>query len=80
MPQACTTAQKRRTPPTGSDRLAALRLRLVGLARRGAADQSGSSAIQYALIAAGIGAAVAATVYSVGITTATLVPTFSNLY
>jgi Flp pilus assembly pilin Flp len=50
------------------------------MARCGAADQSGASAIQYALVAAGLGAVIAATVYSVGITTASLVPTFSNLY
>ena len=41
----------------------------VRLARRFLADQQGATAIEYALIAAGIGAAVAATVYSLGATT-----------
>jgi Flp pilus assembly pilin Flp len=50
------------------------------LARRTAADQRGATAIEYALIAAGIGAVVAATVYSVGMTTASLAPAFSNWF
>ena len=36
------------------------------LARRFLADESGATAIEYALIAAGIGAAIAATVFSIG--------------
>jgi len=38
------------------------------LLRRFRADQSGATAIEYALIAAGIGATVAATVYNMGST------------
>ena len=37
-----------------------------GLARRFLEDQQGATAIEYALIAAGIGATVATTVYSLG--------------
>ena len=44
--------------------------------RRLAADEHGATAIEYALIAAGIGAAVAATVYSLGTTTRSL---YANL-
>ena len=36
------------------------------LARRFHADESGTTAIEYALIAAGIGATIAATVYNLG--------------
>jgi pilus assembly protein Flp/PilA len=36
------------------------------LARRFHADESGATAIEYALIAAGIGATIAATVYNMG--------------
>jgi pilus assembly protein Flp/PilA len=36
------------------------------LVRRFRADQSGATAIEYALIAAGIGATIAATVYNMG--------------
>lgn len=39
---------------------------LVLLTRRIAAEENGATAIEYALIAAGVGAAVAATVYSLG--------------
>ena len=38
----------------------------VRLARRFLADQQGATAIEYALIAAGIGATIAATVYNMG--------------
>jgi pilus assembly protein Flp/PilA len=42
-------------------------LRLFGqLVRRFRADQSGATAIEYALIAAGIGATIAATVFNMG--------------
>jgi len=36
------------------------------LARRFRADESGATAIEYALIAAGVGATIAATVYNLG--------------
>jgi Flp pilus assembly pilin Flp len=68
------------SPPRGSSRLTDYVLRLAMLIQRGAADRSGATAIQYALIAAGIGAVVAATVYSVGTTTESLTPTFSKLF
>jgi len=42
-----------------------------------AASEKGATAIEYALIAAGIGAAVASTVYSLGSKTNSL---YSNLY
>ena len=42
-------------------------------------DQSGGTAIKYALIAAGTGVVVAATVYSLGTTTAGLYQTLANL-
>jgi pilus assembly protein Flp/PilA len=38
----------------------------VQLLRRFRADQSGTTAIEYAMIAAGIGATIAATVYNMG--------------
>lgn len=44
-----------------------------------AANEHGGTAIEYALIAAGIGVAVAATVYSLGTTTAGLYQTIANL-
>ena len=49
-----------------------LRFTLKVLRRRLAADQQGATAIEYALVAAGVGAAVAATVYHLGSTTAGL--------
>jgi pilus assembly protein Flp/PilA len=45
---------------------------VVGLARRFHADESGTTAIEYALIAAGIGATIAATVYNMGSTLKTV--------
>ena len=42
------------------------------LARRFRADESGATAIEYALIAAGIGATIAATVYNMGTTLKTV--------
>ena len=47
--------------------------------RRAAGDEEGGTAIKYALIAAGVGVAVAATVYSLGTTTAGLYQTIANL-
>ena len=42
------------------------------LLRRFGADESGATAIEYALIAAGIGATIAATVYNMGTTLKTV--------
>jgi Flp pilus assembly pilin Flp len=47
--------------------------------RRAAGDEEGGTAVKYALIAAGVGVAVAATVYSLGATTAGLYQTIANL-
>ena len=52
-----TKHRRARTRTTGSRQL-----------RRFCADESGATAIEYAMIASGIGAAVAATVYSLGST------------
>ena len=52
---------------------------LATLGKRVAGDQEGGTAIEYALIAAGVGVAVAATVYSLGTTTAGLYQTIANL-
>jgi len=41
---------------------------LRALIRRFAADASGATAIEYAMIAAGVGATIAATVYNLGST------------
>ena len=53
---------------------------IARVGRRVAGDQDGGTAIKYALIAAGIGAAVAATVYSLGTTTANLYQSVANLF
>ena len=45
-----------------------------------AGNEEGGTAIKYALIAAGIGATVAATVYSLGTTTASLYQSVANLF
>ena len=47
--------------------------------RRAAANRDGGTAIEYALIAAGIGAAVAATVYTLGTTTTGLYQSIANM-
>ena len=52
---------------------------IVRLRRRVAGQAEGGTAIEYALIAAGIGAAVAATVYSLGASTAGLYQTIASL-
>jgi pilus assembly protein Flp/PilA len=44
-----------------------------------AADEQGATAIEYALIAAGIGAALAATVYSLGTATDSLYATLAAM-
>ncbi len=57
-----------------------LRSHLVVLRRRMTKDQEGATAIEYALIASGIGAAVAATVWSLGTTTAAFYQNLANLF
>jgi len=52
---------------------------IARLGRRVAGDEHGGTAIKYALIAAGIGAAVAATVYSLGTTTAGLYQSIASM-
>ena len=54
-----------------------LRLMLALLRARLATDEQGATAIEYALIASGVGAAVAATVYNLGSTTQGL---YAHLY
>ena len=54
-----------------------LRETLALLRKRIAASEEGATAIEYALIAAGVGAAVASTVYSLGSKTNAL---YSNIY
>lgn len=49
---------------TGPKQTSTLRLHLAMVSRRAAGNQEGASAIEYALIASGIGAAVAATVWT----------------
>ncbi len=55
-----------------------LRLRIALLSRRVARSEDGATVIEYAMIAAGIGGAVAATVYSLGATTALLYQGVAN--
>jgi pilus assembly protein Flp/PilA len=55
-------------------------LGITALGKRAAGDESGGTAIEYALIAAGIGAAVAATVFSLGTTTAGLYQSVANMF
>ena len=52
----------------------------IALSRRAAGDEEGGTAIEYALIASGVGAAVAATVYTLGTSTATLYQSVANLF
>ena len=61
-------------------RRSTLALHLALLRRRIAADQHGATAIEYALIASGIGAAVAATVWSLGSTTANFYQSLANMF
>jgi Flp pilus assembly pilin Flp len=58
----------------------ALRATFARLCRRFAGDQQGGTAIEYALIAAGVGVAVAATVYSLGATTHGLYAKLAGLF
>jgi Flp pilus assembly pilin Flp len=50
------------------------------LRARLAADEQGTTAIEYALIASGVGAAVAATVYNLGSTTQGLYSHLSSMF
>ena len=59
---------------------AQLRLALKLLRARVMRDEAGATAIEYALIASGVGAAVAATVYSLGSTTQGLYAHISALF
>ena len=54
-------------------------LDITALGKRASGDENGGTAIKYALIAAGIGAAVAATVFSLG-TTPGLYQSVANLF
>jgi pilus assembly protein Flp/PilA len=55
-------------------------LDITALGKRAAGDENGGTAIEYALIAAGIGAAVAATVFTLGTSTANLYQTVANMF
>jgi Flp pilus assembly pilin Flp len=59
---------------------AQLRLALELLRARVIRDEAGATAIEYALIASGVRAAVAATVYSLGSTTQGLYAHISSLF
>ena len=50
------------------------------LRARMATDEHGATAIEYALVASGIGAAVAATVWSLGTTTNAFYASLANLF
>ena len=69
----------RKSKPASPMRKFSLRLRLAILSRRAAGSEDGATAIEYAMIAAGVGAAVAATVYSLGNTTAGLYQSIASL-
>lgn len=53
---------------------------LALLRARMATDEHGATAIEYALVASGIGAAVAATVWSLGTTTNAFYASLANLF
>ncbi|HEY7243843.1 MAG TPA: Flp family type IVb pilin [Xanthobacteraceae bacterium] len=57
-----------------------LHLIMTLLRERLAPDQQGATAIEYALIASGVGAAVAATVYNLGNTTHGLYAQLSSMF
>jgi pilus assembly protein Flp/PilA len=59
--------------PVSTSILALLRLRLTS-------DENGATAIEYALIASGIGAAVAATVWTLGTTTKGLYSSIAAIF
>ena len=69
------------TTRTARKRKSTLALHLAMMrSKRLAKDQEGATAIEYALIASGIGAAVAATVWSLGTSTANLYQSVANLF
>jgi len=68
-----------KSQPAGPMRRFSLLLRVAMLGKRGAGSEDGATAIEYAMIAAGVGAAVAATVYSLGTTTAGLYQSIASL-
>ena len=68
-----------KSPPAGLTQRFSLPLRVAALGRRAAGSEDGATAIEYAMIAAGVGAAVAATVYSLGATTAGLYQSIASL-
>lgn len=63
-----------------SSRRSSLRFTLKVLRRGLAADEQGATAIEYALVAAGVGAAVAVSVYHLGSATAGLYSQLSSLF
>jgi pilus assembly protein Flp/PilA len=71
-------ANMQRTNPTPAREQ--LRLALALLRARVVRDEAGATAIEYALIASGIGAALAATVYSLGSTTQGLYSRIASLF
>jgi Flp pilus assembly pilin Flp len=61
-------------------RKSTLALHLMLMRRRMTKNEDGATAIEYALLASGIGAAVAATVWSLGTTTKGLYQSLANLF
>jgi pilus assembly protein Flp/PilA len=78
MPMESTMSLKSKRSHKG--RRSTLPLHLLMLRKRMAKDQEGATAIEYALMASGIGAAVAATVWSLGTTTANFYQSLANLF
>jgi len=62
------------------ERRSTLPLHLSMLRKRMAKDQEGATAIEYALIASGVGAAVAATVWGLGTSTANLYQSLASMF
>jgi pilus assembly protein Flp/PilA len=69
-----------KTGKTKKARKSTLPLHLMLLRRRMAANEDGATAIEYALVASGIGAAVAATVWSLGTSTSSLYQSVANMF
>ena len=68
------------TKPGKKLRKSTLALHLMLMRRRMTRNEDGATAIEYALVASGIGAAVAATVWSLGTTTAAFYQNLANLF
>jgi pilus assembly protein Flp/PilA len=66
-------------PMASKSRKSTLAAHLARLRARLAGNQDGATAIEYALVASGIGAAVAATVWSLGTTTAAFYQSLAGL-